>query len=1005
MTRNAKTIHMLPKFIVESLDFTALPPEWIPTDLVRFSTRKILYDYQRDALINAVKCLYLYFNENQENDSVELKKAWYKRMQQTVHLLAGETEILDSLGIENKKDNGIVNTLKEYYLTETRTARSIDYEYIPFWNYLNRMGFWMATGSGKSLVLIKLVEILDEFLRKNLIESDSYERGFDILVLSYREDLLTQLRNLVSEYNQGRVKRIDIWDLKDYDKVKAGRVLVDKSKINIFLYRSDLISDTTTEANISFADIDNNGRWLILLDEAHKGDSEESKRQQYYSILSRNGFLFNFSATFTDPWDIATTVVNFNLSEFIKRGYGKNIYLMQDEDSLKLDSEIDDSRKRSLVLQMLVLFSYVAQSREELSSSSPTLHYHNPLLVILGKTVNTKNADLEIIFRLLEDVANGRCETTEIEDAKKLLANRFQNHRTFCFGDGQEEFTFDDSKLTNLGLDDVLKHVFHSTNPGEIEVSRNPADTKQIAFKHKNADKPFALLKIGDITTWLKEKLKGYVVTDTYDNRSYFDSLNEEKSPVTVLLGAQAFYEGWDSNRPNIMAFINIGKSDAKKYVLQAIGRGVRIEPRAGKRKRFLHLPNELSQDTDNPHGELLTALETLFIFGTSETNIERLLESVRYVEPKEWVPLSFKRNPAVDSLDFPLLIPVYSKLLDVPIEELPKFSGNRELLETFDNWINDDRILYAIMSSQIGTDLQLSTFRKTKSFISNGSFVVSSGNNPVTQISRLSKFVDAQIEDVKGCRELSEEIVHFKHITTTLDEDDVKELQEIIDRVGGYDDPELKIMQLTKDLQEKSIDGSEFAKRYEELKRIQPIEQFDTIQIKHINSHYYLPILLSENGKGQFIKHIIRVESERIFILELEKTLSKLDNQFKSNGDWMFSKLVERVDDIYIPYYCSKHNSTRSFYPDFIFWFKNGNRYRIIFIDPKGTTYLDYQEKIDGFLKIFWDGDKPIVFKHDSMEVTVHLRMFGKDRTHVGDRYQKYWMDDVAQFSEVLKE
>lgn len=1011
MTPNDQPIRMLPKLIVESMEFTTLPPEWIPTDLVRFSTKKDLYKYQQNALINVVKCLYLYFNRTQETDSVGLKKAWFERMQQTQHLLGGDNEILNSLGIDNKKDNGLFKTLKEYYLTEKRTARSSEYEYIPFWNYVNRMGFWMATGSGKSLVLIKLVEILDEFLGKGLLEPDSDEIGFDILVLSYREDLLEQLRELISEYNQGRARRIVIWDLKDYDRVKAGRVLFDSSNINIFLYRSDLISDTTTEANISFADIDNDGRWLILLDEAHKGDSEESKRQQYYSILSRNGILFNFSATFTDRWDIVTAIVNFNLSEFIKAGYGKNIYLMHDEESLELGSEIDGARKRSLILQMLVMFSYVTQSREIVSSSSLPLNYHNPLLVILGKTVNTKDADLEIIFRLLEDVAHGRCEKEELDDAKKLLTERFQNHRAFCFRNGQEEFTFEDSKLASLGLDDVMKHVFHSTNPGEIEVSRNPEDTKQIAFKHKNADKPFALLKIGDITTWLKKKLKGYVITDTYDDRSYFDTLNEEDSPVTILLGAQAFYEGWDSNRPNIMAFINIGKSDAKKYVLQAIGRGVRIEPLVGKRKRFLHLLNELPQGTittdEYPQGELLKALETLFIFGTSEKNIGRLLESIRYVEPKEWVPLSLKRNPEIDALNFPLLIPVYSKSesKDVPIEDLPKFNGNRELLQAFYKWVADDTILYALLCSRIGTDLELESLGRTKSFIQEGSFIETKDADPLRQMARLSVFVDVQIDKSEGCKQLEEEIVHFKHITTTLDEDDVKGLQEIIDRVSSYEDPEPKMLKITEDLQEKRIDASEYARRYEELRQILPNEQFDSIQIRYLNPHYYLPILLSENGKGLLIKHIIREESERSFILELEQHLSKPDNMFENTGQWMFSKLVERVDEIYIPYYSSIHNSIRWFYPDFIFWFNDGNRYRIVFVDPKGPTYSDYQEKIDGFLRIFWDGNKPIIFKHDLMEVTVHLRMFGKDRAHVGDKYQKYWMDDVAQFSGVLEE
>ena len=34
-------------------------------------------------------------------------------------------------------------------------------------------------------------------------------------------------------------------------------------------------------------------------------------------------------------------------------------------------------------------------------------------------------------------------------------------------------------------------------------------------------------------------------------------------SPFNILFGSRSFYEGWDSNRPNVMNFINIG-SEAK---------------------------------------------------------------------------------------------------------------------------------------------------------------------------------------------------------------------------------------------------------------------------------------------------------------------------------------------------------------------------------------------------------------------------------------------------------
>jgi len=179
---------MIPKTIVDSLDFASLPPEWIPTDLKRFSEKKTLYDYQQRALESAIKCLYLYFNQDGGKDMEGLKKNWYRRMQQTLQLSDGETEILDSLGIDNKSDRVLFRTLSEYYLTDTTVSRGGEIEYIPFWNHVNRMGFWMATGSGKSLVLIKLIEILDGYLKREMITGGNGQPRQDFLVLSYRED-------------------------------------------------------------------------------------------------------------------------------------------------------------------------------------------------------------------------------------------------------------------------------------------------------------------------------------------------------------------------------------------------------------------------------------------------------------------------------------------------------------------------------------------------------------------------------------------------------------------------------------------------------------------------------------------------------------------------------------------------------------------------------------------------------------------------------------------------
>ena len=59
-------------------------------------------------------------------------------------------------------------------------------------------------------------------------------------------------------------------------------------------------------------------------------------------------------------------------------------------------------------------------------------------------------------------------------------------------------------------------------------------------------------------------------------------------------MGSRSFYEGWDSNRPNVITFINIGdgRGSAVNLSCNRSGAGVRIEPMKGKRKRHANLHN-----------------------------------------------------------------------------------------------------------------------------------------------------------------------------------------------------------------------------------------------------------------------------------------------------------------------------------------------------------------------------------------------------------------------------
>jgi len=109
--------------------------------------------------------------------------------------------------------------------------------------------------------------------------------------------------------------------------------IVGEHDLTVFFYRADNLSDEQKDRIVDFRNYENNG-----------------KRQHIYSILSRNGFLFNFSATFTDPRDLLTTVYNFNLSEFVRAGYGKHICILKQENRAFRDDEDYTGEEKQLVV-------------------------------------------------------------------------------------------------------------------------------------------------------------------------------------------------------------------------------------------------------------------------------------------------------------------------------------------------------------------------------------------------------------------------------------------------------------------------------------------------------------------------------------------------------------------------------------------------------------------------------------------------------------------------------
>ncbi len=86
----------------------------------------------------------------------------------------------------------------------------------------------------------------------------------------------------------------------------------------------------------------------------------------------------------------------------------------------------------------------------------------------------------------------------------------------------------------------------------------------------------------------------------------------------------------------------------------------------------------------------------------------------------------------------------------------------------------------------------------------------------------------------------------------------------------------------------------------------------------------------------------------------------------------WCFSKIDESLDQVSIPYYDTKEQKYRDFFPDFIFWLKKNDMYFIKFIDPKGSEIglRNAKDKANGYEKSF----KDIELKHNDNKVQVDL-------------------------------
>ncbi|GAA9393162.1 DEAD/DEAH box helicase family protein [Helicobacter pylori] len=624
-------IFVAQKLAEEELNINEINEPLEMLDFKSFDNNKELLGYQQQALINAFRMLVAYFRDFKES-----KKEFYAFYQKHYSFA--------NCDFTNKKLNPL---LKGYFKVENHC--------VSFENFINRLAFYMATGSGKTIVIIKLVELLSVAIRMGLIPKKN------IMFFSANENLIKQFEKEIEKYNQGKdySKQMDFKNLKSVkneDFFHAPKIM---EQIALFYYRADLMNDEESKENLlNYKDCWDNGENYVILDEAHKGNKTESKRQAIFSLLSLKGFLFNFSATFTEESDLITAVYNLSVGEWVKLGYGKESVLLKKNNlnAFKELKDLNDREKEIALLKALLLLGMQKRYRKE-------GYFHDPLMLVFTHSVNVENSDAEIFFKTLARVIENddesdflRAKDDLLEELKKpeflFSDDKDQNYKIEVFKEG----------LNRLDFKGLKEAVFYAGN-GHIEVIINPKNNQEIAFKLNTSDKVFCLIKIGDITEWICGKLKSVKVVSknlSFKEESYFSQI--DKSSINILVGSRTFDTGWDSTRPSVILFLNIGlDDDAKKLVKQSFGRGVRIESVKNQRQRLAYLDIDEAVKKDlKPNAAML---ETLFVIPTNHASLEAILKFQKESENGgenrgSWREIKLEKTP----IKHALFVPCYRK-------------------------------------------------------------------------------------------------------------------------------------------------------------------------------------------------------------------------------------------------------------------------------------------------------------------------------------------------------
>lgn len=849
---------------------------------------------------------------------------------------------------------------------------------------LKKLAFWMATGSGKTLLMHLHYH---QFLRHRhaILESNKPD---NVLLLTPNEELSRQ------HIAEMRASGITCFHHNDntvllHTATHAVRVIEITKLISATSKRKGKGKGKGDSVPVqAFA-----GRNLIFVDEGHKGAGGE----EWFNArdeLAKDGFVFEYSATFGQALNAAllntkkptdekkakeydrakdyarAIVFDYSYHYFHGDGYGKDFAVLNIQ-----ETSYDDTMRDVLMLGNLLSFFEQRLVFANCWETFIPYQVESPLLLMLGAEVTggknpsagrrREQTDIVEIVGFLHRVA---CDKNKQNRAwlSRTIKNILNGKSGVMVNDenGEEKDVFADRFVylkeffpaakdnADALCDSLRRHVFHAEAANVLRFCPLKQAKGEIALKVGDGNEPFALIYVGNTDALCKlvqDCVSGVEVGNDAIQRPLFAGVHLPASPINLLIGAKKFMEGWSSWRVCGMGLVNVGKREGAQ-IIQLFGRGIRLKGKnfSLKRSQLLH----------ERHPKWLPLLETLNIFAVNADFMRQFRE---YLE----------REGYSESIAIP--ITVREEAIKKEKLLLPNFNGGAVFEDAVDLAAGED----------ISLTLDMAT--KTQTIAGGeGRFAMGGGNeeqrSPFSECQGFELLdydrLHRRLLDYKRQSGRSNLVIRREELRPILDDYEIyggamllsaapnpdtmrrlhnaafAALRKYAERLyfrrqKQWETKNISYAPLTPSLfseQEASESSTGYevrmlANQSEKINKIRGLIKNMEILRKHededlprvyIAEHLYMPLLL-EGTKIMTVSPPGLTVSEKDFVVGLR--------------DYLRNNPLKNQDKVFLLRNPSKGKGigfyeSEGFYPDFILWIKRGKKQKIIFVEPHGMMH-----------------------------------------------------------------